>query len=421
MRSAARNSALALVCCCGMGAAFFSNPERVGNLTLTTGWESSDIGAVWSDNFDRTSLGANWVVVNNANVSIVGNELRFSETNTDVTRQVYYKPWLTCSDHWTLRWTQRFGSTNANSYGVGVGMLNFQAANPTTSNTRGYNAQINGAGTHYGQMEIERWDGTQQNDITYGATMTLAPGDVVDCWLTRTGWTISATASNRANAQVSTTSLEFSDFVSPRLEAPTISRMCFYPFEGTVYVDNLSFSIDHRKPARFVVIGDSISEGYDATNYANGYVRVVQSNFTQVVCNESSSWNSTSNSVSILPEILAHQPGTAILMIGGNDLLYGYSTTQWQSNYSNLVAQLQANGVKVKHCLPTPRTPTDLRPLKSWISATYPAQDIIDTWTSLVTKNYQLKSAYDNYDHDGVHPNDAGHLLIGQIIRTNLP
>ena len=83
------------------------------------------------------------------------------------------------------------------------------------------------------------------------------------------------------------------------------------------------------------------------------------------------------------------------------------------------MAQLQANGVKVKHCLPTPETPTDQRALKTWISANYPASDVIDTWTPLVTNGYQLNPAYDNYDHDGVHPNDAGHLLIGQIILTN--
>jgi lysophospholipase L1-like esterase len=197
--------------------------------------------------------------------------------------------------------------------------------------------------------------------------------------------------------------------------------MCFYPLQGTVYVDDLSFVIDRRKPARFVVVGDSISEGYDATNYANCFVSVVQSNFTQAVCNDSGSYNTTGSSVSLLPEILAYQPGTAVLMIGGNDLQFGYPTAQWQSNYSNLVAQLQANGVKVKHCLPTPRSIVDLRPLKTWISANYPAQDIIDTWTPLVTSNSKLNPAYDNYDNDHVHPNDAGHLLIGQIIRTNLP
>jgi len=60
-----------------------------------------------------------------------------------------------------------------------------------------------------------------------------------------------------------------------------------------------------------------------------------------------------------------------------------------------------------------------LRPLKDWITSRYPAGDIIDTWTSFVTNAFSLKPIYDS--GDGVHPNDLGHLLLGQIIRTNLP
>jgi lysophospholipase L1-like esterase len=209
----------------------------------------------------------------------------------------------------------------------------------------------------------------------------------------------------------------FSD--AANLIAPTISRVCFYPFQGAVYMDNVSFTIDRRKPARFIVVGDSISEGYNATAYSDCFISVLQSNFTQAVCNDSGSYNTTSNSVSLLPEILAHQPGTAVLMIGGNDIQFGYPASQWQTQYSNLAAQLEANGVTVKHCLPTPRNAVNLTALKTWISANYPAKDIIDTWTPLLTGTSGLKAAYDS--GDGVHPNNAGHLLIGQIIMSNLP
>jgi hypothetical protein len=37
----------------------------------------------------------------------------------------------------------------------------------------------------------------------------------------------------------------------------------------------------------------------------------------------------------------------------------------------------------------------------------------------LLSGIFQLNPAYDS--GDGLHPNDAGHLLIGTIIRTNLP
>ena len=108
-----------------------------------------------------------------------------------------------------------------------------------------------------------------------------------------------------------------------------------------------------------------------------------------------------------------------MLKIGGNDLYFGYPAAQWQAQYSNLVAQLKANGINVKHCLPTPRNPVDVTPLKMWISTNYPSGDVIDTWTPLLNGVSSLDPAYDS--GDGVHPNDAGHAVLSQIIRANLP
>src|SRR5262245_4786745 len=64
-------SVLCLLLCTGAG--FFSNPERVAN--LCPDWERSEIGVVWSDNFNRASLGPNWVILGGANATISGNQL----------------------------------------------------------------------------------------------------------------------------------------------------------------------------------------------------------------------------------------------------------------------------------------------------------------------------------------------------------
>jgi lysophospholipase L1-like esterase len=125
------------------------------------------------------------------------------------------------------------------------------------------------------------------------------------------------------------------------------------------------------------------------------------------------------NTLSLLPEILAHQPSTAILVVGANDLQFGYPTTQWQTQYSNLTTQLQLAGIQVKHCLSPPRNVVDLTPLNNWISTNYPAKDVINLWTPFLQGAHSLNPAYDS--GDGVHPNDAGHLLMGTIISTNLP
>ena len=393
------------------GASFFTSPTRVASLEPV--WERSVIGVVWSDDFNRASLGPNWVVLG-ADASLSGNQLMFSESRLDSTRQMYYDPWLFCSDSWSLSWNEHFGALSVKSTGVGLGIKNFQAQG---GNDRGYNAVLGGAGSARGKMQIQRFDGSQQVLVSSGPAMSLAAGNIVDCSLTRSGWTLTAAATNRANGQTSITSINFSDAAG--LIAPTISRVCFYPLVGTVYFDDLTFVINHRKPARFEVVGASISDGYNASSYSNGYVRILQTNYTQTICNDSGSYNTTTNALSTLPEILAHQPTTVLLMIGGNDLQFGYPPDRWQSAYTNLVTQLRSNSIIVKHCLPTPRTNVDLTPLKDFILTNYPAGDVIDTWTPLLKGASSLNGNYDS--GDGVHPNDAGHAVISQAIRANLP
>jgi hypothetical protein len=266
-------------------------------------------------------------------------------------------------------------------------------------------------------MLLERFDGSVQVITASGPPLALAAGDLVDCSLTCAGWTMTATASNRANAQVSIVSVDLSH--APGFMVPTISRVCCYPVQGTVYLDDMSFVINHRKPARFILAGASRMQGEAASSESRSVRSVIQSNYNEVVCNNSCGWNSTGDALSVLPEILAHQPDTAIIDVGGNDVLYGYPASQWQSNYSNLVNQLRANGVNVKCCLGPPRTFTDETPLKNWILNNIPPADVIDTWTPFLQGASSLASAYDC--GDGTHLNDAGQLLLGQIIISNLP
>src|SRR5262249_31927059 len=132
-----------------------SGPIPIGD----SAWETTPVGAVISDNFDRAALGSNWIVLSDTGVGISSNELLFSQSDISYARQVYYQPWQTCSDTWTIRWKQRFGALNGNSRGVGVGIKNFQTFG---GNDRGYNGLFCGSGTDLGKMQILRFDGSTQ-------------------------------------------------------------------------------------------------------------------------------------------------------------------------------------------------------------------------------------------------------------------
>src|SRR6185369_11170658 len=95
--------------------------NRYYRVLPSTPWEWSDIGAVWSDDFNRATLGTNWVVLGGANATIVSNQLLLSQSDINLSRQMYYDPWLINSDAWTIHWSQMFPALNSSSFGIGVG------------------------------------------------------------------------------------------------------------------------------------------------------------------------------------------------------------------------------------------------------------------------------------------------------------
>src|SRR5262249_8896932 len=124
-------------------------PSQIGRPPT---WENADIGAVLSDDFNRGALGSNWIVLGSANASIVSNQFLLQQTDLNYSRQIYYNPWQISSDSWTIRWSQQFGSLSSNSFGVGVGLKNFQTFG---GDDRGYNGFLCGAGSDFGKMQIK--------------------------------------------------------------------------------------------------------------------------------------------------------------------------------------------------------------------------------------------------------------------------
>jgi len=80
------------------------------------------------------------------------------------------------------------------SFGVGVGIKNFQASG---GNDRGYNGVLLGTGPDLGKMEISRFDGGAQQPAAAANAISIGAGNIIDCSLTRSGWTMTATASHK--------------------------------------------------------------------------------------------------------------------------------------------------------------------------------------------------------------------------------
>jgi len=166
------------------------------------------------------------------------------------------------------------------------------------------------------------------------------------------------------------------------------------------------------------IVGNSIAYRQGATTEGGGWASLVGTPSLNIVSGGGA--DGTASVLARLHEIKAINPKRVILMIGGNDILFGISSGTWQANYLAIRDSLVSWGIEVVHCLPTPRTATDVSALKNYIdtSSTFRSDIKIDTWTPLWSGSGT--SLATKYNLDGTHPNDAGHLQIASTVNTAL-
>lgn len=118
-------------------------------------------------------------------------------------------------------------------------------------------------------------------------------------------------------------------------------------------------------------------------------------------------------------EIIKLNPKKVLLMIGGNDILYSLPSATWQQNLKDIRTALTTAGIEVIHLFPTPRAGASQ--LINFIQnePLFRTDLKIDTNTLLMNGNSDtLAAVYDSGDH--LHPNEAGHVKIVEIINSVL-
>ncbi len=190
--------------------------------------------------------------------------------------------------------------------------------------------------------------------------------------------------------------------------------------------DILSFNVGNiNEPATIMFVGDSISEGYDAGNYSDSFVGILEQHTSQMIVNESQASTCTFDFTGEnLSEVLSYNNVKYVLVnVGGNDVLSSRTQPQSLADYDSFIASLKAAKKTVIHLLSTPRTAfwggDWVVTRNTHIQNTYPNDIIIDTYTPLKDPS----SPYINpiYSTEGLHPNTAAHAILANVIKTNLP
>lgn len=289
-------------------------------------------------------------------------------------------------------------------FGFGIGMRSSNAAQE-------YN-MVGRIDTSSGDSYLNGPDGTQ--NAASGSSLSLSVNDVIELDLERNVDVLTLKVRNvtTASAIITTT---YTYLLSSSYLHNT-GRFSIFGFGGNCELHSFFVESDEVTNANLMVIGDSKTQGYFATNFAGRFASQLDADFPTTVIS-AGGYDRTVEVLLRIDEIIALAPRKVILCIGSNDPRSGRSSGDFQTDYEDISDQLIAAGIDVYYCLPFPEDGQDLTGQKTWIEATFDASKIIDTWTPMLDGAYGLKTVYDN--GDGIHPNQAGNDIIYETIKTS--
>ena len=382
------------------------------------------LGQLAYDDFDRATLGPDWSVANigGASAVISGNELLLSNGTALTTEYILYTAYTTCLENWRLYVPFKCTEKSATSSGFAIGLRGLTNAG---GGQRTNFIQINlSTGGNGGKTFIETQTGASAVVLqATSAAIGFALNDEMALEVVRQGQTITCTSWNYTTpASVVNTFTYNTNAAAVPLHST--AQIPIYIIRGTQTIHSISFSSIEKQNPQMIMVGDSITYGaYPSSSTTVNTLR--WSNQTMLFSSKpfvvlGGSGDTTSVIMQRTTEMVLLKPKYALFMFGGNDILAGVAAGTYQANYRTIRNTLTAAGIKVIHCKATPRTTTDITALNTWITSEYANVDfIVDTYTPLKGAGTSLSATYDS--GDGVHPNAAGHALIGTTIRQTVP
>jgi len=359
------------------------------------------VGQVFSDNF---SVLTNWVP-SNLTLSVNTNTMLVTGS-ASLAGMAMNTNFETCSENYTIDWTFHDALDNSSQAGVGIGVYGYM-------NTRSYFGIFTATPGTYQANIYEYTPSTWTLLCTSSGSITNYTNNVyVHCRLTRTplGWTFACTNLSNGTGVSCSTNTSYNTGSSTGL-TPGPQQLGIWCYDGTFLITNLVMTNTMPWPEDDLIVGDSITEGYNALWLTNRYSYLIGTNYpTKKVYNYSGASSTTTNILRGIAEIIAAKPSKVTLMIGGNDIYFNQTLATTTTNYNQIVTNLTAHGITVVNCAPTPRGTVNLLPLCQWICTNYPSSSITNTWKYLLGTGTGLNSSYDS--GDTVHPNAAGHNVI---------
>lgn len=180
-----------------------------------------------------------------------------------------------------------------------------------------------------------------------------------------------------------------------------------------IFIFNIySPSYKHYPPKnnKIIAFGDSLVEGVGSTK-GNDFVSILSRRINKEIINSGKSGNTTEDGLSRVNEIMLLEPGTVIILLGGNDYLRKVPDEQTFGNLRSIIFKLQSEGIfvillGVRGGLLNDRFESLFKKLSKEMNVPY-----VENVLSGLIGN-------DKYMSDSIHPNDAGYAIIaGKIYK----
>jgi len=367
--------------------------------------QPSPYGSIYNKNtWSNTS---DFITKGNTTATLSGNYINItSATADDWNNIINITSYQTKLEKWQFKMRFKIVAWAGNSYGIGFGL---KSANAYVQNDiMGF---IQTSNTGNGGLYILK---SGRTIVATGPSIGVALNDIIDLDGTFYDSVFHLTAHNITSGATGTVSFTYATNGST-IVVPNTSNFSLMELGGTHQIQNIDISSQELIDANLVTVGDSKTIGYFTNTFTGRYASQLNNNYPSALINAGGA-DLTTNVLNRQDELIRLSANKYLLSIGSNDIRFGSSLAQLQTNYDSLVRILQATGAKVYHIvLPEDYTKplgVNLLSFKDWVQTNYPAY-YINVWDSMATGNI-LKGIYDT--GDGVHLNQLGNNKIYQAI-----
>lgn len=280
----------------------------------------------------------------------------------------------------------------SNTFGLGVGIRSVNTYVPlsmvarislTNTGTQG-DRYFEYTNTHPGAYTIATSSSVSSFAVSQNDTIQIVLEQDLD-EITITYW--NKTTSNK-NILSYTYTLPNAPFPS------NTGQFAIHCIGGTYDVTYYKVESKEWKNAKLLCIGDSKLNGFTGDSFEQSIPQQLE--FLYRGIHDNTGGNDRSADVLLkIQEIIDFAPKKVLLNIGSNDKREGRTLLQWQTDYDDIVTQLEAAGIDVYHLLQFNESVLSFTDYNSHITGTYSADRIVDPLEVTL-------------DVSGVHPDQTG-------------